>query len=172
MQETWVQFLGRKIPWRREWLPTPVFLPGEFHQWRSLVAYNPWGWKESDMIERLAQTHTHPVSEIGVFVHLVFGFNLLLLIFGLYWVELINSVLLVSGTQQSKSVIHIHVSILQLFFLFRFLQSIEQSSLCYTIGPFWLSILNRAVLGFEAYETWILISGLITNQLGGRRQVS
>ena len=28
MQETQVQSLG-KIPWRREWLPTPVFLPGE-----------------------------------------------------------------------------------------------------------------------------------------------
>ena len=28
MWETWVRSLGRKIPWRREWLPTPVFLPG------------------------------------------------------------------------------------------------------------------------------------------------
>ena len=26
-------------PWRREWLPTPVFLPGEFHGQRSLVSY-------------------------------------------------------------------------------------------------------------------------------------
>ena len=26
-----------KIPWRREWLPTPEFLPGEFHGQRSLV---------------------------------------------------------------------------------------------------------------------------------------
>ena len=32
-----------KIPWRREQLPTPVFLPGEFHgQWR-LAGYSPWG---------------------------------------------------------------------------------------------------------------------------------
>ena len=31
MQETWVQSLGQEDPWRREWLPTPVFLPGEFH---------------------------------------------------------------------------------------------------------------------------------------------
>ena len=29
-----------KIPWRREWLPTPVFLPGEFHGQRSLVGYS------------------------------------------------------------------------------------------------------------------------------------
>ena len=27
MQETWVQSLGQEIPWRREWQPTPVFLP-------------------------------------------------------------------------------------------------------------------------------------------------
>ena len=34
-----------KIPWRRKWLPTPVFLPGEFHGQRSLVGYSPWGHK-------------------------------------------------------------------------------------------------------------------------------
>ena len=33
--------------WRRAWQPTPVFLPGEFHGWRSLVGYSPWGRKES-----------------------------------------------------------------------------------------------------------------------------
>ena len=38
-----------KIPLRREWLPTPVFLPGEFHGQRSLAGYSPWGRKESDM---------------------------------------------------------------------------------------------------------------------------
>ena len=42
-----------KIPWRRKWLPTPVFLPGEFHGQRSLVSYSPWGHKESDMTQRL-----------------------------------------------------------------------------------------------------------------------
>ena len=43
----------RKIPWRREWQPTPVFLPGEFQGQRSLVGYSPWGHKESDTTERL-----------------------------------------------------------------------------------------------------------------------
>ena len=43
----------RKIPWRREWLLTPVFLPEEFHGQRSLVGYNPQGHKESDTTERL-----------------------------------------------------------------------------------------------------------------------
>ena len=45
-----------KIPWRREWQPTLVFLPGEFHGQRSLVGYSPWGCKESDMTERLSLT--------------------------------------------------------------------------------------------------------------------
>ena len=31
----------RKIPWRRKWQPTPVFLPGESHGRRSLVGYSP-----------------------------------------------------------------------------------------------------------------------------------
>ena len=29
-----------EIPWRREWQPTPVFLPGEFYGQRSLVGYS------------------------------------------------------------------------------------------------------------------------------------
>ena len=37
------------IPWRREWQPTPVFLPGESHGQRGLVGYSPWGREESDM---------------------------------------------------------------------------------------------------------------------------
>ena len=40
-----------KIPWGREWQPTPVFLPGEFHGQRSLVGYSPWGPKELDVTE-------------------------------------------------------------------------------------------------------------------------
>ena len=41
----------RKIPWRRKWQPTPVFLPQESHEQRSLVCFSPWGCKESDMTE-------------------------------------------------------------------------------------------------------------------------
>ena len=41
----------RKIPWRRKWQRTPVFLPGESHGQRSLVGYSPRGHKESDMTE-------------------------------------------------------------------------------------------------------------------------
>ena len=46
--------VSERFPWRREWLPTPVFLPGEFHGQSSLVSYSPrvsWGHKESDTIK-------------------------------------------------------------------------------------------------------------------------
>ena len=33
---------------RRQWHPTPVFLPWKSHGWRSLVGYSPWGREESD----------------------------------------------------------------------------------------------------------------------------
>ena len=46
MQETKVQHLGWDDPWRRGELPTPVFLPGEFHEPKSLV-----GHKGSDRTE-------------------------------------------------------------------------------------------------------------------------
>ena len=41
----------RKIPWRRKRQPTPVFMPGKFHGWKSLAGYSPWGHKELDMTE-------------------------------------------------------------------------------------------------------------------------
>ena len=41
----------RKIPWRRKWQPTPVFLPGKSRGQRSLVGYSPQGCNESDTTE-------------------------------------------------------------------------------------------------------------------------
>ena len=41
----------RKIPRRRAWQPTPIFLPGESHGKMSMVDYGPWGHKESDTTE-------------------------------------------------------------------------------------------------------------------------
>ena len=71
MQETQVQFLTwvGKIPWRREWLPTPVFFPGEFYGQRSLAGYSPWDHKKLDMTEKLTLSHIlllKPIkSELG-----------------------------------------------------------------------------------------------------------
>ena len=45
--------LGRST-WRRECLPTPLYWPGEFHG-----LYNPWGCKESDIIEQLSLSMLH-----------------------------------------------------------------------------------------------------------------
>ena len=52
-QETWVPSLGRKIPWRRKWHPTPVLLPGESHAQRSMAGCSPWGRKGQDMTEHV-----------------------------------------------------------------------------------------------------------------------
>ena len=41
-----------KIPWRRKWQPTPVFLPGEFYGQRSLVGYSPRDYKELGTTEQ------------------------------------------------------------------------------------------------------------------------
>ena len=56
MQEPWFHPWVRKIPWRRTWEPTAVFLPGESHGQKSLVGYSPWGHKELDMTERLTRS--------------------------------------------------------------------------------------------------------------------
>ena len=60
----------RKIPCRREWLPTSVFLPGEFQGQRSLVGYNSWSCKESDMTEQLTLfTHTYICVCVYTYIH-------------------------------------------------------------------------------------------------------
>ena len=50
------------IPCKREWQPTPVFLPGVSHGQRSLAGYSPWGHKKSDTTEWL--THTPLQKEL------------------------------------------------------------------------------------------------------------
>ena len=59
MWETWVRSLGQEDPLEKEMANTPVLLPGKSHGWRSLVGYNPWGHKESDMMEWLHLTSLH-----------------------------------------------------------------------------------------------------------------
>ena len=51
MRETWVQSLDWEDLLEKKWQPTPVFLPGKSHGWRSLVGYSPWGRKELDITE-------------------------------------------------------------------------------------------------------------------------
>ena len=64
MQKTQVRSLGQEDPWRRNWQPTPVFLPGESHGQRSLVGYSPWGHKKLDTTEQLTLgTHLMEVQQ-------------------------------------------------------------------------------------------------------------
>jgi len=49
MLETWLDAWVGKIPWRRAWLPIPVFFLENSHGQRSLMVYSPRGLKESDM---------------------------------------------------------------------------------------------------------------------------
>ena len=55
----------RKIPWRRVWQPTPVFLPGESHRQKSLAIYTPWSHKELDTTEHLS-TAQHIGHDEGI----------------------------------------------------------------------------------------------------------
>ena len=58
MWETWVWSLGLDNPLEKEWLPTPVFLSGEFHGLRSLAGYSPWGHRELNTTEGLTLSHS------------------------------------------------------------------------------------------------------------------
>ena len=78
-QEPWVQSRGREDPLEKEWLPTPVFLPGESHEQRSRVGCSPWSCKRV--------RHDWATKQQ----------------------ELIYRVTLVSGAQTSNSVTHTHV---------------------------------------------------------------
>ena len=62
--------------WSRNWQPTPIFLPGEFHGQRSLAGYSPWGRKESDTTERLTHTTHMLKNEIaGSYGNSIFNFS-------------------------------------------------------------------------------------------------
>ena len=43
----------RKIPWRRKWQPTPMFLPGKLHGQRSLAGYSHEVIKSWTQLKRL-----------------------------------------------------------------------------------------------------------------------
>ena len=68
--KTWVWSWVGKILWRRECLPAPIFLPGEFLGQRSLVGYCPWGGKEWERIEWLSYYFPQKGSLLFLFYHL------------------------------------------------------------------------------------------------------
>ena len=56
--ETRIELIPLSI-WRRQWQPTPVFLPGESQGWRSLVGCSPWGREELDILSDFTFTFMH-----------------------------------------------------------------------------------------------------------------
>ena len=68
MPETEVRSLMGKIPWRKSWQPTPVFLPGEFYGQKSLVGYSPWGSKESLTLSLSHCHNLHNASALHFFL--------------------------------------------------------------------------------------------------------
>ena len=58
----------RDIYWRRKWQPTPVFLPGKSHEWRSLVGYSPWGRRVGH----------HWATSLSLYFHFSVCWNMLL----------------------------------------------------------------------------------------------
>ena len=63
-----------KIPWRRKWQPSPVFLPGKSHGQRSLEGYHPWDCKDLDTAE-----HSHTQDRAKRMVAAILVTNCLLL---------------------------------------------------------------------------------------------
>ena len=78
-----------KIPWRRQWQPTPVFLPEKSHGQRSLAGHSPWDHRGSDTTEQLS-THEH--SHTSVWGHTLLVLPGICLIVELLanWVTLFN----------------------------------------------------------------------------------
>ena len=63
----------RLIPWRRNWQPTPIFLPGEFYGQRSLAGYSSWDCKELDTTEQLTFSfHARPQGLCFIYVNFNF----------------------------------------------------------------------------------------------------
>ena len=64
VQETPLDSWVGKIPWRKKWQPTPVFLAGDYHRKRSLVGYSPKGRKKSDTTEHKHGLEPYSVPDI------------------------------------------------------------------------------------------------------------
>ena len=81
MQERRLDPCVAKIPWRRKWQPTPVFLPGGSHGHRSLADYSPWDHRR--MINNLTAKQYHLYfgnnSNDATFVHIYQSLRIFLL---------------------------------------------------------------------------------------------
>ena len=63
MEETQLDSWVGKIPWRRKWQPTPVFLPGKSHERRSLSGYSSWDHRESNTTQQLNSNNNNALQK-------------------------------------------------------------------------------------------------------------
>ena len=129
----------RKIPWKRTWQPTPVFLPGESHGQRSLVGYSPWVCNSRTWLKWLGTVQQimllWTLKGISLF-KLVFSFSLditpgvelldhMVLLFLIFW-----------GKSILFSIVAVSIYILSVFWSFHFSTSLSTIICC----PFYLLI--------------------------------
>ena len=81
-----------KIPWRRKWQPTLVFLPGKCHGQRSLAGQSPWDCKQLDMTEVTEYAHTclhshHLHSTFNILIYLLCQISTQPLLLSIYWLS-------------------------------------------------------------------------------------
>ena len=67
-----------KIPWRRKWYPTPIFLLGESHGQKSLADYSPWGLQRAGHDWASENISCKRVPSISQFLFLLHYLTLLL----------------------------------------------------------------------------------------------
>ena len=95
-----------KIPWKRAWQPTQVFLSGESHRQRSLVGYIPQGCKESDTTEVTVCTHAC-ISETTKFCSVLSGQNILsVFVVCVLSLSVLSNSLHPHGLQPTSSFVH------------------------------------------------------------------
>ena len=64
-----------KIPWWRQWQPTPVFLPGKSHGQRGLVGYSPWGCNSCTWLSNSAHTQESEIKLGGHFLLWLYNYS-------------------------------------------------------------------------------------------------
>ena len=89
----------KKIPWRRKWPLTLVFLPGKSHGHRRLMGYSPWGQKELDMTEHIGIKHSKNILHICTHTH---THTSIYILFSQFSCSVVSSYLWPSGLQHAR----------------------------------------------------------------------
>ena len=140
MWETWVQCLGwedalekRKathssiLAWRIPWTVQSMGSQRAGHEWATFTSLQWPGKEPNHTYTGIHSAPKHCSIQAGISVFFFF----------LTEIQLIYNAVLISGVQQSGSIIHIYI-LFQILFPYRLLKDIEHNSLCYIVGPCWL----------------------------------